>query len=109
VNHQEFTTFCEKSPTWFRFHPVAAYDTAHGKILIGESHRQTDPEFEGPHVQHIYAIDRDGEMDLTMQKLYYALDSPGSPGNRDREARIAMTLETAMKFMEDSIESGRFG
>ena len=106
MDKQEFVAFCEKADAWKKFHPVAAYETPQGKILIGESHRWSDPEFEGPHVQHIYAIDRDGEMDITAQKLFYGLDSVG---NRDREARIAMTLEVAMKHMEDSIESGRFG
>lgn len=101
----EFERLCASSRAWHRFHPVAGVETKHGKILIGESHRNTDPEFAGPHVQTIYAIDRDGRMDFAGQKLYFG---PDSPAYRSREMRVKATEAVALQYIEDSVDSGRF-
>lgn len=104
MRKERFERVLAKAPSWMFFKPVAGIETPHGKILIGESHRSGDPEFPGPHVQHIYAVERSGRIDPLVQKLFYGFENPA---NRDPEQRIRCTAQVATQWIEDSIASGR--
>ena len=82
------------------FTPIARRPAIHGDVLLAQKYANLDKDFDKPHWQMVWALDREN-VDA-FQVLFFEF------GGFTEKQRIAACLAAADEFVKDNLEVGRF-
>jgi hypothetical protein len=95
---EEFEDIVNKSS----FRTLPKQFTDRGNVLLAEKYTNWDEKYEKPHYQVLWAIERDGRMQVGRVLYIEPLDRrQGVYRHQTEEERINAAMTDAMQFMKD--------